>query len=271
MKILAQVLDAAVEYGYLKSNPARGRNRRLKASRPRRTWLEIDEVQVLLDAAGQAHRPILATMILASELTALRWADVDLARGKLTVRKAKTDAGARTVDLSPDLREELTLHRANARDAAPETLVFPTRNGTPLLRSNIRSKILAGAIEKANVKLAEAGKSPIEEDVTSHSLRRTFASLLYEAGASPAYVMAQMGHSSSALALEVYSKMLARERDTGARMDALIRSADWARMGTNGVDPTRSPLPLMRAKRKPCKCGVPVVGGAGLEPATSCL
>jgi integrase len=46
----------------------------------------------------------------------------------------------------------------------------------------------------------------IQEGVTNHTLRRTFDSLLYEAGASPAYVMAQMGHTSSPLALEVYAK-----------------------------------------------------------------
>jgi integrase len=69
--------------------------------------------------------------------------------------------------------------------------------------------------------------------VTNHSLRRTFASLLYEAGATPAYVMSQMGHESSALALEVYTRVMDRKRDTGARMDALIRGADWAETGTN--------------------------------------
>lgn len=71
--------------------------------------------------------------------------------------------------------------------------------------------------------------------MTNHSLRRTFASLLYEAGASPAYVMAQMALASSALALEVYACKMERQRDTGARMDALVRPADWAPMGT-GLD-----------------------------------
>ena len=33
--------------------------------------------------------------------------------------------------------------------------------------------------------------------MTNHTLRRTFAALLYEAGASPAYVMSQMGHTSA--------------------------------------------------------------------------
>ena len=64
-------------------------------------------------------------------------------------------------------------------------------------------------------------------------MRRTFASLLYEAEASPAYVMAQMGHTSSALALEIYARTMERNRDTGERMDALLRGTDWARMGTS--------------------------------------
>ncbi len=78
-------------------------------------------------------------------------------------------------------------------------------------------------------------------------MRRTFASLLYESGASPAYVMAQMGHESAALALEVYSKVMERKRDTGERMDALVRGADWAQTGTNG-DGTAEALSTLTTK-----------------------
>jgi hypothetical protein len=78
-------------------------------------------------------------------------------------------------------------------------------------------------------------EAPFRRGVTNHTCRRTFASLLYEAGASPTYVMAQLGHTSSALALEVYAKKMERQRDTGARMDALIRAADWAQAGTNST------------------------------------
>jgi len=66
------------------------------------------------------------------------------------------------------------------------------------------------------------------------SLRRTFASLLYEAGASPAYVMSQMGHTRAALALEGYAKKMARRRNTGARMDALIKPDGWCEKAQNG-------------------------------------
>lgn len=71
--------------------------------------------------------------------------------------------------------------------------------------------------------------------MTNHSLRRTFCALLYEAGASPAYVMSQMGHTSATLALEVYAKVMERKRDIGARMDELVRGADWAEMGRNSI------------------------------------
>jgi hypothetical protein len=49
---LAQVLDDAVEFGYVETNVARGKRRRLKATRPKRTWLELHEVQALLAASG---------------------------------------------------------------------------------------------------------------------------------------------------------------------------------------------------------------------------
>lgn len=54
------------------------------------------------------------------------------------------------------------------------------------------------------------------------------------------YVMQQMGHESSGLALEIYTKVMDRKRDTGAQMDALIRGADWAQVGTsNDTSPER--------------------------------
>ena len=52
------------------------------------------------------------------------------------------------------------------------------------------------------------------------------------------YALAQPlpGHTSATLALEVSAKVMERTRDIGARMDALVRGADWAEMG-------RTPLP----------------------------
>ncbi len=189
-------------------------------------------------AAGE-HRALLATMILAGlrvgELAALRWRYVDLAGGKLRVADAKTAAGVRVVDVTPGLLDELKLHRADARFTGPDELVFATGRGTMRNRSNITRQILFPAIGRANVALAAAGRSPIE-GVTNHSLRRTFCALLYEAGATPAFVMQQMGHTDAPLALEIYSKVMERKRDTGERMDALIRGPVSAQTGTSGTE-----------------------------------
>jgi hypothetical protein len=53
---------------------------------------------------------------------------------------------------------------------------------------------------------------------------------MYEAGASPVEVMAAMGHTTPGLALAIYAKRLEVARDTGQRMDALVRP------GWNGND-----------------------------------
>lgn len=198
---LAQILEVAVEYGRITSNPARGRRRRLRSTKPQHRWLTPDQVAPLLEAAGEidaerrkrrrddpgGRRALLATLTLAGlrigEATALRWRDVNLASGKLTVGDSKTEAGRRTIDLSPDLRDELAVHRAAAAFADADDLVFSTATGGALNRSNVRSRILLGAVQRANARIA-ATDSPIEplpEGISPHGLRHTYASLLFEA------------------------------------------------------------------------------------------
>src|SRR5947199_311965 len=48
---LAQILEAAVDYGLIPANPAVGKRRRLKAERPRRPWVEPEQLPTLLDCA----------------------------------------------------------------------------------------------------------------------------------------------------------------------------------------------------------------------------
>ena len=167
---LAQVLEVAVEYGYIDRNPAIGRRRRLKAAKPSSKWLEPDQVAPLLKAAGdldgearcddtRSRRPLLAVLVLAGlrvgEALALHWRDVDLAAGRLRVEGAKTDAGVMVVDLSPDLRDYLAAYKAGSRFADADDLVFPTREGRPQNSNNVRNRTLRGAIERANERLAK--------------------------------------------------------------------------------------------------------------------
>ena len=56
LMLLAAVLDVAIDHGLLTSNPARGKRRRLKVTRPRRPFLESDEIRSLLGAAEDLDR-----------------------------------------------------------------------------------------------------------------------------------------------------------------------------------------------------------------------
>src|SRR4051794_11751076 len=114
---LGQVLDAAEERGLIARNPVRvnPRNRKLKAGKPKRAWLEPWQVLALLDGAGEldredrrglpVRRPLLAALAWAglriSEAAALHWRDVDLAAGRIRVRQSKTHARLRGGDPQP--------------------------------------------------------------------------------------------------------------------------------------------------------------------------
>ena len=249
---LAQILEVAVEYELIDRNPAKGKRRRVKASRPAPVWLDhADQIRALLDAAGELdraarrdrqhihRRAILATLVLAGlrigELLDLRWRDVDLTAGRITVRASKTDAGVRTVDMLPALRDELLELKATARRSGANDLVFGTSHAQRQHASNIRNRVLAPAVKRANERLAEAGEVPLPERLTPHKLRHTFASVLVALGVDPGSVMDQLGHTDPAFTLRVYRHGMRRDQASKDALRVLVGGADWAATGSNGV------------------------------------
>ncbi len=191
LALLAQILEVAVEYGHIERNPASGRRRRLKAPRPRPVHLDTAEhLASLLHAAGEldirgdrrtsGRRAAVAVLLFAGlrahEVGALLWRDVDLANGRLYVRDAKTDAGTREVDLLPLLREELAEHKAASAPTGPEDRVFVTSGGRPRDRYNLRQRVLAPVVKRADELLAERDAPPLPIGISPHKLRHTFAS-----------------------------------------------------------------------------------------------
>lgn len=248
IKLLATIMEQAVEYGHVPKNPAAGRKRLLKESKPPRSYLQPEQVDALLAAAGKLdscaregdtgrRRPLLATLTLAglriSEALDLRWRDVNLAARKLRVVAGKTDAAARVVDLSPVLQELLSEFKTRTRHGAPDDYVFPTTNGKRDNPSNVRNRFLAAARLIANEKLEGDGHEPIAH-VTPHTLRRTFASLLLASGADVPYAMAQLGHENPQMTLGVYAKVIASKTDHGAALDGLLGTSELAPIGTSG-------------------------------------
>lgn len=66
------------------------------------------------------------------------------------------------------------------------------------------------------------------EKLTPHSLRRTFASLLFAIGEAPLYVVAQMGHTTPNLTLSIYARQMDRRHGEPERLKALVEGGDCA-------------------------------------------
>jgi integrase len=252
---LAQILEVAVEYELMERNPAKGKRRRLKASKPPAVWLDrAEHITVLLDAAGELdreapperkhieRRALISVLVFAGlrigELTALLWRDIDLSGAKITVRASKTDAGLRTIDVLPVLHDALVALKA-ARNPAPRDRVFPTSTGAAQNPSNIRQRVLAPAVKRANTKLEEAGEAPLPEPITPHKLRHTYASLLVALGTDPGAAMDQLGHTDPAFTLRVYRHGMRRDAASKQALRELVGladpSSDWAAMGSSDV------------------------------------
>jgi integrase len=251
---LGQILDAAVRYDLIARNPVKTKVQKLKEAEPRRARLSGEQVQVLLQVAGR-NRVLLATAIMAGglrigELIHLRWRDLDLARGELTVAQSKTAAGRRRVLLEPELVQLLREHKLASPWSQPDDFVFPGKSrDKPRERNSARKRALSSTIERANERLAKEGKPPLPEGITFHALRRTYAALRAELGEHPAITAAQMGHRDPRMTLRVYTDVTGMKPRT--RLGGLLGDSDWALSGTDpqkGQNPTQAEDPRDEAE-----------------------
>lgn len=248
--VLQMVLAQAVEYGHTTSNPAAGRRRRLK--KPARRPIHLDssqQIQALLDAATEldrsplrrtyGRRATVATLMFAGpraeELCQLRWRDVDLANGRIHIGRSKTQAGLREITLLPILRDELATHKADSTHTSPDDPVFPTSTGGLRDKDNLRMRVLAPALRRADTLLTDRGHPPLPTGVTPHKLRHTFASILVACGEDPASVMAQLGHTDPKFTLRVYTHLMRRDPAERARLRALVEGERLSEMTTDGA------------------------------------
>ncbi len=251
--LLGAILESAVERGLMAHNPARGRRVRVRERPSQRNHLErAAQIEVLLEAASEldhapspgAHhverRAMLATLIFAGlrigELCALRWCDIDLASGWMTILDTKTDAGRRRVNVRGALGDELRAVRARSSRAAPDAFVFLTRRGRRQDAHNFRARVLLPVIARANANLAERGLPPLPEWITLHSLRRTFVSMLCVLGEDPVVAMDEIGHTDPGPTLAVYRRATQLPAGEKTRLRALVErsKSQWCRGGAAG-------------------------------------
>jgi integrase len=235
LRHLAQVLEEAVDDELLTVNAAAGKRRRLKAAAPARPWVEPEQLMTFLDTTSGTGRLLLGVLagggLRIGEALALRWQHVDLGTGSLHVVDAKTVKGVREVHLSPALREELTLARAEG-EPAPADYVIATSTGRRHNPSNLRRDVLFPAVEAANGKLVELGIAPIGR-IGFHALRRTYASLRCACGDDVRYTADQLGHEDPRFTLRAYAQATKRrDRLAVPHRRQFDRAIEWAALGT---------------------------------------
>lgn len=222
--VLAQLLDDAVRHRLIPSNPARGTRLPAKTKREHR-FLTVDELTRLLNETGEwtaITRCLALTGMRVGEVGELRVRDVDLERGRFTVRRTtttlggrritgtpKTSAGNRSVAIPGPVRADVAarLAEADGRD----DLMYPTPRGAQLNKDNYRRAF--------NLAAARAGLT----GVRPHDLRHTAVSLAVRSGASVKAVQRMVGHASAAITLDVYAGLFDDELDdVAARIGALM-------------------------------------------------
>jgi integrase len=165
--------------------------------------LEVDaepEEQLWWGLARTLTFVALGTALRRGELLALRWRDVQLLEGLLTVREAlvkgrfttpKSRSSRRLLELGPRTQELLGEHWRQSAFQGDEELVFchPQR-GTPLDPSKVARCYLRPALQRAGI------TKPFRP---FHDLRHTALTHEAAAGNPMAYVQLKAGHSQSAI------------------------------------------------------------------------
>lgn len=217
--VLYTVLRDARMLGIVERNAADGVRRPGITRKKITTWSEAEARRMLAVVRddpifGALYHVALATGMRPGELRALAWADVDMQRGQIVVRRTITKGpdGAemigtgtkthrvRAVAVTDALLDVLKRHRTrqNERRLRAEAwqdldLVFDRGDGHWLYQSQWQ-RFHVDACERAGV-----------PRIRAHDIRHTSASLELEAGTHPKVVSERLGHASIEMTLDMYS------------------------------------------------------------------
>lgn len=223
--VLRLAFGLAVRHEILPRNPVEG-TARLHRPPSVPNALSADEVMVIREAIrawergnsasgpkpdlqlGAIVETMLGTGVRIGEVLALRLCDVDVTavtpsiriEGTIVSRRGagaarqdwpKTATSRRTIGLSAFAAEAIRLRLARVADHSPDSLLFCTRNGTPLQTNNVRRQ-LRRAIEAVDI-----------EGVTPHLFRRTVATAVSDA-AGVELAAKLLGHSDARVTITHY-------------------------------------------------------------------
>lgn len=234
--ILHRALKDAVRWGRLARNPADAADPPKSGTGSDRRDIEAWPQHILrefLDRARSGNERWYAAWVLLAtsgarrgEVLGLRWNDVDLEAGRMSVRQSltvvnhrlvfespKTARGTRpialdagTVGVLREWRRRQLEERMLLGAGWPDTgLVFTDPLGHPA-HPEAFSKVFDRRVARWGL-----------PHLTVHGLRHTWATLALVAGVHPRVVQERLGHSTIAITLQTYSHVTATLHDEAAR------------------------------------------------------
>lgn len=216
--LLHTALKSAFRQGVVPANPVQ------RATPPRATTVEVSyytpaRLALLLQAVkgDPLEVPVWLACFLGlrrSEILGLRWRDVDLHSGQISVRWVRTTVGSRVVEKAPktfdscrtlsisalgDLLELLhDLQAKRIRDGMPcglDDYLLLDATGQPV-HPNLMSTAFASFIRRNDL-----------PPITFHGLRHTFASMANSARVPMYQISRAMGHSSPTITQRIYTHL----------------------------------------------------------------
>ncbi|MFL5760275.1 MAG: tyrosine-type recombinase/integrase [Thermomicrobiales bacterium] len=238
--VLHHALDDAVKWGLLIRNVADAVEPPKEARTEMKVW-NAEQVGRVLRTAADDHlealwRLAISTGMRRGELLALKWSDLDLDGGGLSVQRSlgrgetarleegepKSQSGRRRIALSRSVVESLKRHRVRqlehriAADVAYQDrgYVFANETGGHL-HPNVLYRRFDALIDRADV-----------PTIRFHDLRHTSATLLLAEGVHGKIVQERLGHANIAMTLDLYSHVTADMQGHAAdAIDAVIDAA----------------------------------------------
>lgn len=216
--LLHTALKSAFRQGVIPANPIQ------RATPPRATTVEVSYytparlAQLLQVVKGDPLEvPVWLACFLGlrrSEILGLRWRDVDLSSGQISVRWVRTTVGYRVVEKPPKtadscrtlsiaalddllelLRELRDKRIQDGMPCGPDNFLLLDSVGRPL-HPNLMSAAFAAFIQRNNL-----------VPITFHGLRHTFASMANSARVPMYQISRAMGHSSPNITQRIYTHL----------------------------------------------------------------
>jgi integrase len=236
-RVLREALQQGVRWQLLARNPADA-VKPPKVERRQMSVLDTDATAGLIETARETALfvPILLGVrcgLRRGEVVALRWRNVDLERGQISVVASaeQTDRGVRekepkngkgrTVVLSATEVEELRSHRVRQAQALLALGVRLIDDHHVVARADSQA-LQPRSLTHAFVKFARRHGFQIR----LHDLRHSHATHMLASGVHPKIAQERLGHSSVGITLDLYSHVLpGMQAEAVNRVDAMLRDA----------------------------------------------